>query len=177
VWTANPLGPQGTVSRIDPDNGTTNNFTTGGNPLGILFDGTNLWVTDQRDNRLIKLDSNGNILQSIPVGGLPQFPVFDGSNIWVPNYSGPSVTVVRARDGQVMATLTENGLNAPVHAAFDGQRILVTNVNGNSLSLWNATDLTPIGSVSTGGTPPGRACSDGINFWITLGDTNQLARF
>jgi len=96
--------------------------------------------------------------------------VFDGSNIWVPNSNDNSVTVVRVRDGIVLATLTGNGLNGPVQAAFDGERILVTNFGGNSVSLWKATDLTPIGSVSNLniGRTPWAACSDGLNFWILL---------
>jgi hypothetical protein len=77
----------------------------------------------------------------------------------------------------VLATLTGNNLLGPHQAAFDGQRILVTNDPG-SVSLWKATDLTPIGSVSTGvGAGPLGACSDGINFWITLSEAGQLARF
>ena len=62
-------------------------------------------------------------------------------------------------------------------AAFDGQRILVTN-GVSTVSLWKAADFTPLGSVSTGpGTSPFGACSDGVNFWITLRNTGQLARF
>jgi sugar lactone lactonase YvrE len=175
IWTANSFG---SVSNVDPDNGTTTNFTTGfTQPQGILFDGTNIWVTDVQDNKLKKL-AFGNVIQNVPVGSSPQFPVFDGASIWVPNSGSNSLTVVRARDGMVLATLTGNGLNFPQQAAFDGQRILVTNGSGNSVSLWKAADLTPIGSVSTGAsTNPVGVCSDGINFWITLQGTNQLARF
>jgi hypothetical protein len=69
-------------------------------------------------------------------------------------------------------------LNGPWAAAFDGQRVLVTNNLGDSVSLWKAADLTPIGSFPTGaGTGPYGACSDGVNFWITLNTTGQLARF
>jgi hypothetical protein len=178
VWTAN-LGEAtpGSVSKVDPDSGSTLNLTAGiVSPIGILFDGANLWVTDDGDNNLKKLDTNGNVIQSVPVGNNPLFPVFDGNNIWVPNRFGNSVTVVRARDGMVLTTLTGNGLANPTKAAFDGQRILVTNVD--SVSLWKAADLTPIGNFPTGpGTFPQGACSDGINFWITLQGTNQLARF
>jgi len=175
VWTTNTAS----ISRVDPDIGTANSITTGfSQPQGILFDGTNIWVTDIGDNFLKKIDITGNVLQKVPVGFAPQFPVFDGSNIWVPNINDNSVTVVRARDGMVLATLTGNGLSFPRQAAFDGQRILVTNFGGDSVSLWNATDLTPLGSVSTGpGTSPYGACSDGINFWITLVGSTQLARF
>ena len=176
IWVSNV---QGGVSRVDPDTGATVNFTTGFSTLeGILFDGTNLWVADYGDNKLKKFDSGGAVIQSVPVGSGPLYPVFDGSNIWVPNQSSNSVTVVRARDGAVLATLTGNGLGAPRTAAFDGERILVTNDLG-VLSLWKAADLTPIGNVSTGGqnTFPYGACSDGVNFWITLNTQQQLVRF
>jgi hypothetical protein len=78
----------------------------------------------------------------------------------------------------VLQTLTGNGLSVPVQAAFDGQRVLVTNQNGNSVSLWKAADLTTLGSFSMGAsTFPFGACSDGVNFWITLQLTNAVARF
>jgi hypothetical protein len=81
--------------------------------------------------------------------------------------------------GTVLATLTGNGMNGPQQAAFDGERILVTNNDGNSVSLWKASDLTPIGNFSTGTGSFGAfgACSDGLNFWITLFSTGKLARF
>jgi DNA-binding beta-propeller fold protein YncE len=184
IWTAN----LSSVSRVNPANGTSLTFTAGfATPIGILFDGTNLWVTDYLSNSsnpgmLHKLGSSGAVVQNVIVGAGPSNPIFDGSNIWVPNFVGQSVSVVRARDGMVLATLTGNGLNGPVQAAFDGQRVLVTNFgtdfHGNSVSMWNAADLTPIGSFDTGAaTAPASACSDGINFWITLNGTGQLARF
>jgi hypothetical protein len=173
-------GGAGSVSRVDPDTGGTTNIATGFLACrGILFDGTNLWVTDVGDNELKKLDSNGNVIQTVFVLG-PQFPVFDGSNIWVPNNGPNSLTVVRARDGVVLATLNGNGLSFPWQAAFDGQRILVTNELGNIVSQWKAADLTPIGNLVIDGPNnafPFGACSDGINFWITLQGTNELARF
>jgi DNA-binding beta-propeller fold protein YncE len=127
-----------------------------------------------------KLDKGGNILETTSVGFTPVFPVFDGTNIWVPNEGSNSVSVVRATSGAgtVLATLTGNGLNSPAQAAFDGERILVTNSNGNSASLWKASDLTPLGAFTTGATTtPIGACSDGVNFWITLNFPGKLARF
>jgi hypothetical protein len=177
VWTADSGSP-GSVSivTLNPTGVTT--VTTGfSHPLGMLYDGANIWVTDQ-DDMIKKLDSNGNILQSVPVGSNPHTPVFDGTNIWVPNSNSSTLTVVRAATGTVLATLSGNGLNGPETTAFDGERILVTNQSGNSVSLWKAADLTPLGSFPTGAsTQPFGACSDGLNFWITLSNTNKLARF
>ena len=126
---------------------------------------------------LLKLNPSGGILQTVTVGPQPFYPVFDGTNIWVPNVVSSSVTVVRASNGVILATLTGNGLSSPSTAAFDGLRVLVTNSGGHSVSLWKAADLSAIGSSPTGnGTSPTGACSDGIQFWIALFGSGKLAR-
>jgi hypothetical protein len=185
VWTANHLVGQGSVSIITLNPTTVINRTSDFEaPYGILFDGTNMWVTDTTLQRLLKLDGDGNVLHSIPTGSVPRRPVFDGINIWVPILDN-SVKVVRVKDTQgnslaipfVLATLTGNGLNFPDTIAFDGERMLVINQNGDSVSLFKAADLSPLGSISTGANSnPTGACSDGLNFWVTLGGTDRLAR-
>jgi hypothetical protein len=184
IWTANegPGGSGGSVSIVTLNPLSVTTVTAGfTQAFGIQYDGANMWVTDggTTPGKLLKLDSNGAIMQTVTVGNTPSLLVFDGTNLWVPNESSNSLMVVRASTGAVLATLTGNGLNGPTTAAFDGERIVVTNGNGDTVSLWKAADLSPLGSVSTGpNTFPVGACSDGVNFWITLnGTTGQLARF
>jgi len=185
IWTANN---DGSVSIAVPSATTPWSVTTlvpsgASNLYGALFDGSNIWVTDGPSGlpgHAFKLDAAGAVLLTVTIGEGASFPVFDGTNIWAPSTVAGSVTVLRASNGSVLATLTGNGLNAPQSAAFDGQRVLITNngAGANSVSLWKAADLTPLGSFGTGlGTTPNKACSDGINFWITLSATSQLARF
>jgi DNA-binding beta-propeller fold protein YncE len=180
LWVTHPGSPPpdppggGTVIRVDPDTGGMTSFSAFISPLDILFDGANVWVIDKGDSSLKKLGPGGAILQNVALSGSPGFGVFDGSNIWVPCFD--AVTVVRAKDGLVLATLQTNGLSGQNwHAAFDGQRILVTNLDKNRLSLWKAADLTPMGTISTGSDTPLHACSDGINFWCSL-LSGQLVR-
>ena len=143
-------------------------------PVGLVYDGSNMWVTEFFSQLIQKLDANGAILQTVTVGDDSRNPVFDGSNLWVPGFTG--VWVIRASTGAVLATLTGNGLSAPLSASFDGQRVLVT--DQDRVCLWKAADLTPLGFVSTGaGTQPTRVVSDGLDFWILLSNANQLARF
>jgi len=182
IWTTN----EDSVSIISLNPTSVTTISTGfGRLLGILYDGANIWVTDQDVSALHKLNANGSIAQTINVGSQPFLPVFDGINIWVPNFGSNSVSVVRVKDAAgnslaapfVLATLTDNGMNGPTDAAFDGERVMVTNQAGNSVSLWKAADLTPLGTFATGtNTFPYGACSDGLNFWITL-RPNKLARF
>lgn len=175
IWTSNASSVS--IVTLTPFSVTT--VPVGFSLQDIIFDGSNMWVTDNGDSTLKKLDSSGNIIQTVNVGTNPFSPVFDGTNIWVPNATSSTVTVVRASTGAVLATLTGNGLNGSASAAFDGERVAVVNQAGNSVSLWKAADLTPLGSVATGaGTFPAAICSDGINFWITFETTpGSLARF
>jgi hypothetical protein len=182
IWIANGFG---FVSMITLNPTVVTNVSTGfTSPGGVIYDGTNIWVTDDVSgtvDKLRKLDSSGAILLSVDVGSHPVYPGFDGTNIWVPNFYSNTVSVVRGTGtlaGTVLATLSGNGLDGPATAAFDGERILVTNYFGGSVSLWKASDFTPIGTFDVGtNTQPVGACSDGLNFWITLSNTGKLARF
>jgi hypothetical protein len=183
IFIANQGSIGGSVSVVEPGptipwtvvSTVTAGYTT---PFGMIYDGGSVWVTDDSANKLFRISTNGVVLQTVTVGQTPASPGFDGANIWVPNSVANSITVVRASNGNILQTLTGNGLNFPEEVAFDGERILVTNEGGNSVSLWKAVDLTPLNTFPTGpGTSPRGACSDGINFWITLTGTNQIARF
>jgi hypothetical protein len=178
IWTAN-FG--GSVSIVTPGAAipwTVTTVSAGLSPLaGALFDGSNIWVTGYNAGALFKLDANGAVLQTVTVGVTPLLPVFDGANIWVPNFGSASVSVVRASNGALLATLTGNGLGNPTQAAFDGERVLIPNDSSGSVSLWKAADLTILGTFPTGpSSSPFGACADGVNFWITFRG-NQLARF
>jgi hypothetical protein len=157
----------------------------GGDPAGILFDGTDLWVTDRIADTLTRRTLGGQTTDvPLTAANGPGFPAFDGINLWVPDLND-RMFVVRVKDSignsvtpTVIATLTGNGLLAPTAASFDGQRVLVTNSNASpnaALSLWRASDLAPHGFILTAAVPR-FTCSDGINFWITFSD-NTLRRF
>jgi len=191
IWTAN----EGSLSMVTPASGVgwaVSSVTAGiTEASGLVFDGHNMWATQfetgsHGSGLLLKVDSNGVILQSVGVGDAPSFPVFDGNNIWVPNFLDDSLTVVRISDGAVVKTFSagnanQNGLSQPFAAAFDGQNILVTNVSG-SLSLFKAADLTAIASIPTPGLSPFGVCSDGVNFWVSFNGADEnffgrIARF
>jgi hypothetical protein len=182
IWTAN----EGSVSIVTLNPLTVTTVTTGFSRLyGMLYDGSNIWVTDLFNHTLLKLNADGSIAQTLGMGLAPRNLVFDGINIWVANFTSSTIAVVRVKDSQgnplssafQLAVLTGNGLNQPTTIAFDGERMLVTNVS-DIVSLWKATDLTPLGAFPTGAnTTPFGACSDGLNFWITLSNTSKLARF
>jgi hypothetical protein len=186
LWTANEgTGPGlGSITRYNIVTDTATTFGLGFNqPVGIVFDGTHLWVVDSGDDALYRVNpANGTILETLAMGVItstPAVPVFDGANIWVPVNNGLQV-VNTSTPARLLATLTGNGLgNTNLAAAFDGERIMVTNLNG-TVSLWKASSLTALGNLNLGvNMSPQGVCSDGLHFWISVNSSGGgvLMRF
>src|SRR5438552_2589388 len=75
-------------------------FVVGTKPIGVAFDGTNIWVANGGSNDVTKLRaSDGNVLGTFAVGSNPFYMAFDGASIWVANHMSNNVTKLRAKDG------------------------------------------------------------------------------
>jgi S-layer homology domain len=186
IWTGNRVGHS--VSIVQPGAATpwsVTNVTQGfDSPMGVVYDGTNMWVSDAPVGKIHRLDSSGAILNSYLVGDGVGVPLYDGANLWIPTCCG--ISVMRPADGTSVGGVPAPANGTPVRLAFDGRRILLVSANTDLLSLWDAASLTPIATVSTGlptgiqGLPQG-ACSDGVNFWLTIGSglvpAGKLLRF
>src|ERR1700681_4080470 len=91
---ANPL--KVALLKWYPANKTTS-FKVGKQPLGVAFDGANIWVANNDDATVSKLQaSDGKTLGTFPVDKVPFFLAFDGEAMWVTNSQGLSVTKLRA---------------------------------------------------------------------------------
>jgi hypothetical protein len=146
-------------------------------PVGTLYDGSNIWITDAGSTTLLRLDGGGAVLQTVTIGSSFHL-VFDGRNIWAPNQLVGAATVVRASTGAILTVLTGNGLDNPIAGAFDGERVVLMNNLVDRVSVFKAADLTPQGSFSTGpSTQPFGACFDGIRFWVALFSAGKIAQF
>lgn len=102
IWTANfgsgTIG-SGSVSVVTLQPSiivTTSGF---GGCTGIVYDGSNMWVTDYLNHSLVRMDTDGFPSLALDVGAGAAYPCFDGINIWVPNLNSNSVSVVRATGG------------------------------------------------------------------------------
>jgi len=98
-------------------------------PMGICFDGDNMWVANQGNSFVSKFKaSDGTFVANYGVQGGPWGMAFDGSNIWVTNYYSNSISKRRASDG---ADLGSFGLadSYPKGIACDGAFIWVAGTN------------------------------------------------
>jgi YVTN family beta-propeller protein len=108
-------------------------FPVGSFPVGIVSDGTSIWVTNESSNSVTKLKaSNGDRVGTFEVGGSPFGVTFDGKNVWVANGGSNTVTKLRASDGARLGTFRV-GVK-PSGMTFDGTNIWVANFGSNTVS-------------------------------------------
>jgi hypothetical protein len=179
IWTANTVdGSNGSVSIIEPGTWRVTNVSGFLDIGGIVWDGASMWVTQSVS--VSKLDADGSIVHSVPLNRQGHHPVFDGTNIWVPtsDSNAAEVVVLQAATGTILNHLPKPyGQDSAFEAAaFDGERVAVTDPLTFAVTLWRASDLSLVGVFPLPSAAFG-VCSDGVNFWLTLRDTNQLARF
>jgi hypothetical protein len=143
--TTSPTNPlQAALLKWAPYSGVT--FPVGTGPLGVAFDGANIWVVSQVNGTVTKLRatngnantvtklraSDGAALGTFQVGNGPFGVTFDGTNIWVANFSNASVTELRPSDGTILGTFHVEG--NPRSIAFDGANIWVTVINSGNVN-------------------------------------------
>src|SRR5450432_878233 len=120
-------------------------FPLADNPLGLAFDGANIWVALPLTNSVAKLQaSDGTILGTFPAGESPRHLVFDGANIWVTDSGHDSVTELRANDGALLGTFHVGG--SPTGITFDGANIWVTNQEEDTVTKLRASDGARLGT-------------------------------
>ena len=80
------------------DGANLGTFAAGGYPLGIVFDGSHVWVSNHMAGTLTKLrPSDGAIVGVFPAPANPYGLAFDGRNIWFTDTTNGTATKVRRR--------------------------------------------------------------------------------
>ncbi len=142
----------------------SNGFHVGINPYGVVFDGANIWVTNNGSNTVTKLSAaTGMVIGTYPVGSFPAGLAFDGANIWVVNGGSASVTKLLAASGAIVGTYTVG--NNPLQIAFDGSNMWITNSADNTVTKLSATNGALVGTYPVGVYPVGIAF-DGNCIWV-----------
>jgi hypothetical protein len=174
--------PRIASSTSEPASIGIKDFRVGIQPTGILFDGENIWVSNNSSNSVTKLRaSDGADLGTFRVGSYPVGIAFDGYNIWVANYgfdgSGNSVTKLRASDGAFLGEFRVG--NGPRGVAFDGKNIWTANNglngNGNTVTEIRSLDGAVLGTYVVGTGPEGIAF-DGANIWVANNGSGSVTK-
>lgn len=148
-------------------------FTVGTNPVGIAFDGANIWVANNGSNNVTKLRaSDGANLGTFAVGAEPYNVAFDGANVWITNRGSNNVTKLRASDGVNLGNFAVAAF--PEGIAFDGANIWVTSAT-SSVTKLRASDGANLGSFALLGATA--IAFDGANIWVSSHFFDNVTKF
>ncbi|MBM3663280.1 MAG: YncE family protein [Actinobacteria bacterium] len=153
-------------------------IVVGPRPVGVAFDGTNIWVTIAGSNYVKRINAATGVVVGapIPVGLGPVGVAFDGTNIWVTNVGSNNVTRINAATGAVVGAPIAVGGTGPQGVAFDGTNIWVTNTGSNNVTRINAATGAVVGAPITVGAAPLGVAFDGTNIWVANTGSNYVTR-
>jgi DNA-binding beta-propeller fold protein YncE len=142
-------------------------------PIGVAFDGTNVWVANTGDGTVSKVRTNDGVVVGIfPVGSRPPAICFDGTNIWVTNRGDGTVSKLPANDGVTLGTFNVGGL--PYGIAFDGVNIWVA--GAPQVMVLRARDGKQVDRLDYSGNATIGMAFDGANMWTSVLNLNALAK-
>ena len=173
--------PAGSTSRW-----SLTNTPVGTSPVGVLFDGTHIWVANENSNDVYKiLAATGAVLQVYPAGHGAQYLAYDPvrGNVWITNPGDGTVTVINASSG---AVVTYPAGNSPDGIAFDGTSIWITNqvYTGAppfpmstvcTVTQLRASDGSLVATHQVGERPQWVTAGGGY-LWVTNGSDNTVSR-
>jgi DNA-binding beta-propeller fold protein YncE len=141
VYVAGATSP-GSLYVIDPTQPagdvTVAAATLGNHPVGIAFDGTNLWTANFAGGSVSIITPQSPYTVSTVTTGFtePYGILYDGSNIWVTDTGAGALLRLNSAGG---ITLTVPVGTAPEIPAFDGANIWVPNTGSNSITVVQAS--------------------------------------
>jgi len=169
-----PSNPGGTASKW-----SSSNTPVGTSPVGVLFDGTNIWVANENSNDIYKiLASTGAVLHVYPGGHGAQYLAYDNvkGNVWVTNPGDNNVTVVNTTTGSLV---TYPSGSSPDGIVFDGTNMWVANYSPATVTKMRASDGTILATIPVGtsgvSNPRLLAYDPSANcIWVTVGGDNKV---
>jgi len=147
------------------DSWTFDSFPTSGSfPIGIVFDGTNMWVANLFSDSVSVYAPDGSLSATYTgTGSQPIGMAFDGSNVWTTNRGDGSVSIITS--GGVISNYSI-GASAPQAICWDGTNMWVPSNDGNLIQVTPSGSFTAF-NLFPGDQPIGIAF-DNTNLWVTL---------
>lgn len=174
-WTSRLTDEQIAFGRWWQDPAKPMTVPAGTSPLGLLFDGTNVWVSNLGSSNVTKIDADtGNVVGTYATGNTPGGMAFDGTYLWIVSGAANTITKLVAATGQPAPGSPLTVASDPSGIVFDGDSIWVADFTGNQLvdidPATNAVTNVPL----TAG--PNSLAFDGTHVWATLTLADQVVK-
>ena len=92
-------------------------------PVGILVENQNIWLSDVKNNRVVKLNMAGEILKEYSDFNRPMHIALENSQVYVPEYLTDSIKIIN--DDEVVAFNLMDTPDAPASVAVSGNTLAV----------------------------------------------------
>lgn len=111
-------------------------FVLGSNPIGMTYDGLNLWTandgTGPGTGSVSRVNLNGTVVTTFTTGfSQPRGILFDGANLWVTDAGDTSLKRVDRNNGGVLQTISLSG--SVQHPIFDGTNLWIPSTGPDKL--------------------------------------------
>ncbi len=164
---ANSLGVLDADGRVDAS------VEVGTGPSAVAYGDGSLWVTNQSDDTLMRVDPAGpRVTQRLDVGDSPQAVVVAGDDVWVANFGDGTVSRVSAR-AQRVTQIVVVGTNPAALAVVAGG-LWVANSGDNTVQRIDGRTGRPGPPVGVGDGPDG-LLADGSSVWVANGRDGTIS--
>jgi len=148
-------------------------FPVSGQPMGIIYDGMSIWVTQATSNTVSRyLVADFTLRGTYSVGHFPIGMAFDGMRMWVACRDDNTVYALRMSDGATL--FTRNVGTNPNGLCFDGRYIWVANEGSDNVHRIEAATGTVTGPYPVGDSPR-LIAFDGRKIWVTNSGSNTVS--
>ena len=166
------------VSRIDAaTNEVVKKVRTGTSPAAVVVAFGGIWVADNFENTVSRIDPSNFVAPPIPVGHGPQAIADGEGSVWVAVTGDDSVVRIDPATNSVKTTIDVG--EAPSAIAVGEHAVWVANSGDGTVSRIDPATNTVVETIDVGGSPAGIAVVRGL-VWVTIQaaapPTNAAAR-
>jgi DNA-binding beta-propeller fold protein YncE len=112
-------------------------------PIGIVVQNNFLWLSDVDNNRIVKIDHSGKIIEQYPGFNRPMHMAIEGNKIYIPEYTSDTVRILE--NGKVSTFPLTIQTDAISGIAMDSNMIAFTDFYNHRIILQQGEKTSIIG--------------------------------
>jgi len=112
-------------------------------PIGLAFEGDNIWVSDGDHNQVVQLNEAGEVLQTLTDYERPMHIAFENGSLYIPQYGRDTVSVITKNTTTTLPVKLE--LDAPAGVAVHNEFVAIADFYNHRVLLKNKKGWQSIG--------------------------------
>jgi YVTN family beta-propeller protein len=164
IWAGRSVS---TIARFEPSTGRTTNFAVGNSPVGIAAGAGAVWVVDDADDTLTRIDpaSENAVLETTSLGGEPSAVAVGHGAVWVANAERNTVAKVDPESSSVTGTTTVG--RRPTGVAVGEDAVWVANSLSGTVSRVDPRTGQVEATIEVGEAPTDVTVAGGL-VWVSV---------